>query len=340
MFACGLCFLRPVPVPADMGSALSLTIPPATGAHHVGCTDVLVGAGTEGCFFRLFYPCTSSSAGQAHPPWFPRPEYMAGLLGVRGWEGRAAQYGAAFILGNPKIPAIWNGNFLPGLDRKPLIIFSHGLGAFRTLSSSLCMELASNGFLGWFSLCHVPFSEGDAVTPMQEIWVHQRASECIRAVRVLEDIDKGRPVSNIMDSGFSLAALKQYAASIVMLKIIKIGYTHPLMSGSPGRCTRRSGSKDAVGEGPFVTSRSCDRDVTAGPGRTATLTGRPRAALRSSGHQRDGNQGKHRVTKRGPALSNPMFTLVTSEDIAESVSHTPIQRCQRESQRPKKVLAF
>ncbi|CAJ0968275.1 unnamed protein product [Ranitomeya imitator] len=35
----------------------------------------------------------------------------------------------------------------------------------------------------------------------------------------------------------------------------------------------------------------------------------------------DGNQGKHRVTKRGPALSYPMFTLVTSEDIAESVSH-------------------
>ncbi|CAJ0936747.1 unnamed protein product [Ranitomeya imitator] len=32
----------------------------------------------------------------------------------------------------------------------------------------------------------------------------------------------------------------------------------------------------------------------------------------------DGNQGKHRVTKCGPALSYPMFTLVTSEDIAES----------------------
>ncbi|CAJ0936628.1 unnamed protein product [Ranitomeya imitator] len=54
----------------------------------------------------------------------------------------------------------------------------------------------------------------------------------------------------------------------------------------------------------------------------------------------DGNQGKHRVTKRDPALSNAMFTLVTSEDLAESVSHTPIQRCQRESQRPNKVLAF
>ncbi|CAJ0961917.1 unnamed protein product [Ranitomeya imitator] len=33
---------------------------------------------------------------------------------------------------------------------------------------------------------------------------------------------------------------------------------------------------------------------------------------------KDGNQGKHRVTKRGPVLSYPMFTLVTSEDIAES----------------------
>ncbi|CAJ0956850.1 unnamed protein product [Ranitomeya imitator] len=50
-----------------------------------------------------------------------------------------------------------------------------------------------------------------------------------------------------------------------------------------------------------------------------------------SQHIKHGNQGKHRVTKRGPALSYPMFTLVTSEDIAGSVSHTPIQRCQQES---------
>ncbi|CAJ0964166.1 unnamed protein product [Ranitomeya imitator] len=35
-----------------------------------------------------------------------------------------------------------------------------------------------------------------------------------------------------------------------------------------------------------------------------------------------------------------MFTLVTSEDIAESASHTPIQRCQRESQRQNKLLDF
>ncbi|CAJ0931310.1 unnamed protein product [Ranitomeya imitator] len=46
------------------------------------------------------------------------------------------------------------------------------------------------------------------------------------------------------------------------------------------------------------------------------------------------------LLKRGPALSYPMFTLVTSEDIAESVSHTPIQRCLRESSDEIKFWTF
>ncbi|CAJ0919012.1 unnamed protein product [Ranitomeya imitator] len=44
-----------------------------------------------------------------------------------------------------------------------------------------------------------------------------------------------------------------------------------------------------------------------------------------------GNQGKHRVTKRGPALSYPMFTLVTSEDIAGSGSNTDITSVTQQS---------
>ncbi|XP_056413457.1 platelet-activating factor acetylhydrolase 2, cytoplasmic isoform X1 [Hyla sarda] len=217
-----------------MGSAVSLRLPLAAGAHQVGSTDVLVGAGKEGCFFRLFYPCSSSAAQKTETPWCPDPQYLSGLIGIRGWEGRAAQYGASFVLGNPQIPVTWNGNLLPGTDRKPLIIFSHGLGALRTMYSSLCAELASNGFLvaaiehrDGSACATYHYSEGDSSTSLQEIWVpfkkvqppmkefylrnyqvHQRASECIRAVRILEDIDKGRQVSNIMDSGFSLDAFK------------------------------------------------------------------------------------------------------------------------------------
>ncbi|XP_056413458.1 platelet-activating factor acetylhydrolase 2, cytoplasmic isoform X2 [Hyla sarda] len=177
-----------------MGSAVSLRLPLAAGAHQVGSTDVLVGAGKEGCFFRLFYPCSSSAAQKTETPWCPDPQYLSGLIGIRGWEGRAAQ----------------------------------------TMYSSLCAELASNGFLvaaiehrDGSACATYHYSEGDSSTSLQEIWVpfkkvqppmkefylrnyqvHQRASECIRAVRILEDIDKGRQVSNIMDSGFSLDAFK------------------------------------------------------------------------------------------------------------------------------------
>ncbi|KAM3933713.1 platelet-activating factor acetylhydrolase 2, cytoplasmic [Leptodactylus fuscus] len=217
-----------------MGSAVSLRIPPAAGPYPVGCTDVLVGAGKEGCFFRLYYPCSRSPDEASRPLWFPRPEYLSGLMAMYGWEGSAAQSGAAFIIGNPQIPVAWHGSFLPGTDRKPLIIFSHGLGAFRTVYSSLCIELASIGFLvaalehrDGSACATYHFSEADATTSMQAIWVpfktvlpgmqefylrnyqvHQRASECIRAVRILEDLDKGRQVSNILDSGFSLDVLK------------------------------------------------------------------------------------------------------------------------------------
>ncbi|CAJ0940426.1 unnamed protein product [Ranitomeya imitator] len=46
------------------------------------------------------------------------------------------------------------------------------------------------------------------------------------------------------------------------------------------------------------------------------MAARSTSAMDSGMH---GNQGKHRVTKRGPALSYRMFTLVTSEDIAGSI---------------------
>ncbi|XP_069827527.1 platelet-activating factor acetylhydrolase 2, cytoplasmic isoform X2 [Dendropsophus ebraccatus] len=161
-----------------MGGAVSLRLPRAAGAHPVGSTDILVGAGTEGCFFRLFYPCSPSAAQKTHPPWFPRPQYLSGLLGIRGWEGRAAQYGAALLLGSPQIPVSWNEDFSPGVERRPLIIFSHGLGVFRTVYSSLCMELASNGFLVAAlehrdgSACATPqYSGGDANTSLHEVWV-------------------------------------------------------------------------------------------------------------------------------------------------------------------------
>ncbi|CAJ0965668.1 unnamed protein product [Ranitomeya imitator] len=63
---------------------------------------------------------------------------------------------------------------------------------------------------------------------------------------------------------------------------------------------------DAMGEGPSMTSRSCDRDIMEGPALIPILG--PDTAHKRRNYNR----------------------LFGCEDIAESVSHTPIQRCQRD----------
>ncbi|XP_039589526.1 platelet-activating factor acetylhydrolase 2, cytoplasmic isoform X2 [Passer montanus] len=126
-----------------MGGMLAL--PPGQGPHQVGCTDVMVGHTRQGLFLRLFYPCLPR-AGATEPLWVPRPEYCGGLADVTlGRRWCSALLGVA--IGSCKVPVSWNGPLKPRSSGYPLIIFSHGLGAFRTLYSSICTELASWGFV-------------------------------------------------------------------------------------------------------------------------------------------------------------------------------------------------
>ncbi|CAJ0967564.1 unnamed protein product [Ranitomeya imitator] len=72
-----------------------------------------------------------------------------------------------------------------------------------------------------------------------------------------------------------------------------------LLSSCSG-CERRSAGKQSA-------------DVTALLSGCPALTARPEKQSAEDRQRKDGNQGKHRVTKRGPALSYPMFTLVTGD---------------------------
>ncbi|OCT94473.1 hypothetical protein XELAEV_18012144mg [Xenopus laevis] len=216
-----------------MGVQLSLKLPPVTGPHPVSCTDIMVGHSKEGSFFRLFYPCGSSHDVQ-YPMWLPRSEYVTALAKYLGWDSSITPYISSLIFGHPQVPVPWSAPFVTGVDKKPLIIFSHGLGAFRTVYSALCMQLASHGFLvaalehrDGSACATYHFADDDPTNaPLKEVWVpfskvevgmkefylrnyqlHHRANECVRVIQILRDINAGA-VFNVLKSDFDLQALK------------------------------------------------------------------------------------------------------------------------------------
>ncbi|KAL9824745.1 platelet-activating factor acetylhydrolase 2, cytoplasmic isoform 1-T4 [Geothlypis trichas] len=223
-----------------MGGLLAL--PPGQGPHRVGCTDVMVGHTRQGLFLRLFYPCLPR-AGAAEPLWVPRPEYCGGLADVTlGRRWCSALLGVA--IGSVRVPVSWNGPLKPCSRGYPLIIFSHGLGAFRTLYSSLCTELASWGFVvaalehrdhsaattyfcpakagteEWIPFQRVP--QGQKEFYFRNKQVHQRAQECVRVLRLLQSITRGRAAPTILPQGWDLSVLKD---NLDLTKVAVMGHS-------------------------------------------------------------------------------------------------------------------
>uniref|UniRef100_A0A4W3HTC3 Platelet-activating factor acetylhydrolase n=1 Tax=Callorhinchus milii TaxID=7868 RepID=A0A4W3HTC3_CALMI len=99
----------------------------------------------QGSFIRLYYPC-ESGGDYEKPLWIPRQEYYSGLANFLQYNRRLVDYFLQHLYGSFKIPVEWNAPFKAD-GKYPLIIFSHGLGAFRTLYSAICIEVASQGFI-------------------------------------------------------------------------------------------------------------------------------------------------------------------------------------------------
>ncbi|NXT18167.1 PAFA2 acetylhydrolase, partial [Syrrhaptes paradoxus] len=236
----------PLPPPRlgrdSMGGTQSLALPLGKGPHGVGCTDVMVGHTQQGLFLRLFYP-SLPRAGAERPLWIPRPEYCSGLADF-ALRSRCPPSQLSPIPGSSRVPVSWNGTFKPCSSGYPLIIFSHGLGAFRTLYSSICSELASWGFvvavlehrdhsaaltyfcLGeagteeWIPYRRVP--QGQKEFYFRNKQVHQRAEECVRALRLFQDISSGKSVPNVLPQDFDLSVLKD---SVDVTKVAVMGHS-------------------------------------------------------------------------------------------------------------------
>ncbi|XP_038233670.1 platelet-activating factor acetylhydrolase 2, cytoplasmic isoform X1 [Dermochelys coriacea] len=240
------------PTQEGMGGVQSLGLPQGKGPHQVGCTDVMVGHNRKGLFFRLFYPCLPQD-GAEQPLWIPRHEYCQGLADYINWNRNWCTPLLSVTFGSYRVPVSWNGPFKSCGSRYPLIIFSHGLGAFRTVYSAVCAEMASRGFLVMVlehrdhSACTTYFCKAEPggsdslETVLQEEWipfrrvqegqkefhfrnpqVHQRANECVQGLKLVKDINSGKAVTNVLHKGFDLSALKE---SVDLTKVAVMGHS-------------------------------------------------------------------------------------------------------------------
>ncbi|XP_028577672.2 platelet-activating factor acetylhydrolase isoform X3 [Podarcis muralis] len=235
----------------EMGSNLE-RIPEGKGPYSVGCTDLMTGHSIQGSFLRLYYPSQIGTSDE-ETIWIPNKEYYYGLSDFLNINRTLGGFFFTCNFGSVTCPAKWNAAFKLG-EKYPLIIFSHGLGAFRTLYSAICTEMASQGFVvaavehrdqsssatyylnekpalgakGEASELHKEWiyyrklKAGEDEVALRQQQVQQRADECVRALDLMLDINSGKQIVNVLPLNFNWMLLKD---SIDVQKIAVMGHS-------------------------------------------------------------------------------------------------------------------
>lgn len=242
-----------------MGNSCSnLGIPPAKGPNAVGCTDFMMDHTAKGSFFRLYYPCQETEKAEK-PDWVPSREYFNGLADFMKINRTLSERIFNHLFGSFKIPAYLDAPFKCN-GKCPVVIFSHGLGAFRTLYSAICAEMASQGFIvvsvehrdqsasatyyfrekseseranektsasaqddfvkEW--IYYRALQHGESEFPLRNKQVKQRADECILALDKLTEINSGRAVQNVLKTKFDWTTLEN---SMDLCRIAAMGHS-------------------------------------------------------------------------------------------------------------------
>ncbi|XP_006882190.1 PREDICTED: platelet-activating factor acetylhydrolase [Elephantulus edwardii] len=221
-------------------------IPEGSGPYSVGSTDLMFNYTNKGSLLRLYYPSQDDHYNDTI--WIPNEEYFYGLSKFLGTHGFMAKLLKLFF-GSKTIPAKWNSPLRTG-EKYPLVIFSHGLGALRTIYSAIGNDLASYGFIvavvehrdGSASATYY-FKDELAVTKDDKTWLYvqdhlpvnesekkcfrnwqvkRRAQECSQALSLILDLDRGISVKNVLNTDFDM---KQLKGSIDRNKIAIIGHS-------------------------------------------------------------------------------------------------------------------
>ncbi|XP_023780046.1 platelet-activating factor acetylhydrolase isoform X1 [Cyanistes caeruleus] len=232
-----------VKAPMEMWSTSSTEkfyrIPEGKGPHSVGCTDLMTENAVEGSFLRLYYPAYDATDIE-EARWIPDKEYYQGLSDFLNMYRVVGERLFHYYVGSVTCPAKSNAAFKPG-EKYPLLVFSHGLGAFRTIYSAICIEMASQGFIVaavehrdesasatyYCKRRSVSESQEESTPNMEKEWIYyrklktgeeerclrhkqvqQRAQECIKALNLILKINSGEEVTNVLHSDFDWNSLK------------------------------------------------------------------------------------------------------------------------------------
>ncbi|KYO34108.1 platelet-activating factor acetylhydrolase isoform A [Alligator mississippiensis] len=208
---------------------------------------------SQASFLRLYYP-SQNTLNSEETQWIPRKEYYCGLSEFLNMYRVVGERLLQYYFGSVICPAKWNTAFKPG-EKYPLIIFSHGLGAFRTLYSAICTEMASQGFIvasvehrdksasatyylkeksSWEAqeeatsdieeewIYYQRLKAGEEELPLRHKQVQERAEECIRALNLILDISSGKQVTNLLSLNFDWTLLKD---SVDTNRIVGMGHS-------------------------------------------------------------------------------------------------------------------
>ena len=130
-------------------------VPLPSGPYQViGCRDIMTGTSGRGSgiLVRLYYPANDQERDirEQHlfwPNWLPHEKYRKGYADVGEVKSPTAIKFINWLVGSAFIPCVMNAKPLRDGSKFPVVILSHGVGGCRTVSSGICLEMASNGYL-------------------------------------------------------------------------------------------------------------------------------------------------------------------------------------------------
>lgn len=203
-------------------------LPPGTGPYVPGCMDVMLDYTINGLFMRLYYPTKAKQNETKYnkwPYWLPSEDYLLGTAkAILVWPFFLRMIGWVYSVKSARIPALYGEKV--NTDKKlKCIILSHGYASTRFFYSSICCELASQGYLvatpehrdytcGYtyyyeskenvksdirkaLTIKHIKFGEGHLEQRNRQ--VRFRAEECSKLLDFLIDLDNGKISPNILD---------------------------------------------------------------------------------------------------------------------------------------------